>query len=123
MLRRQILTYLCVALTLGGTVAHAGSLEQEASKAFRKIGIGPNQTDRFTVLYDEFLKNRNMQIRRMLNGNSGQEANVLAKKRVRRSAKKSVKQMAEVLDEDQLKYYAEYLEAANKVFLRDAGLR
>ncbi len=48
---------------------------------------------------------------------------VKAKKAARRAARKSVKEMADVLTDLQLKYYEEYLEVANKLFLREAGLR
>ena len=99
------------------------SLDVEAGKAFRKIGIGPNQAEAYAKLYEDFLRSRNMQVRRVINSRSGEEVPVMAKKRARRAANKSVKNMRAVLTEQQLKYYAEYLELANKIFLRDAGLR
>ena len=103
--------------------ALADNLQQEAGKVFRKIGIGPEQSEAYSRLYEQFLKQRNMQVRRVLNSRSGDEVPVMARKRVRRAANKSVKDMEAVLTEQQLKYYAEYLELANKIFLRDAGLR
>ena len=62
-------------------------------------------------------------VRRVLAGTSGEQVPVMAKKKVRRAAKKSVKQMRAVLTEHQLVYYEEYLELANRIFLREAGLR
>ena len=47
----------------------------------------------------------------------------MAKKRARRAANKSVKKMRAVLTEQQLKYYEEYLDLVNQIFLREAGLR
>ena len=93
------------------------------AKAFRKIGVGPEQTEAYAILYEKFLSSRNSQIRRVLNSSSGEELPVKVKKKARRAAKKSVKQMAAVLTEQQLEYYEAYLEVANKLFLREAGLR
>ena len=46
--------------------AHAASsaskLEKEAAKVFRKIGIGPEQSEAYVTLYEDFLKSRNMQV-------------------------------------------------------------
>ncbi len=103
--------------------ARSGTLESDARRAFRKIGIGPEQAEPYAVLYEEFLRNRNMQMRRVLNSRSGEELPVIARKRARRAAKKSVKQMREVLTEQQLEYYEAYLEIETKIFLREAGLR
>lgn len=114
---------LCVSFVLGASPAHGASLDVEAGKMFRKIGIGPEQAEPYAVLYEEFLKSRNAQVRRALKNASGEDANVMAKKRCRRAAKKSLKKMGAVLTEHQLEYYEQYLELANKVFLRDAGLR
>ena len=99
------------------------SLVVKANKAFRKIGVGPDQAEAYAKLYEEFLRSRNMQVRRVINSRTGEEVPVMAKKRARRAAKKSVKSMRAVLTEQQCKDYAEYLELANEVFLRDAGLR
>ncbi|MEM7096707.1 MAG: hypothetical protein AAF541_00495 [Pseudomonadota bacterium] len=101
----------------------ASKLEQEAAKIFRKIGIGPEQSEAYVTLYEEFLKSRNMQVRRVINSRSGEELVVMAKKRSRRAANQSVKKMRSVLTDQQLKYYKEYLDLVNEIFLRDAGLR
>lgn len=108
---------------LSARAALGGSLESDARRAFRKIGIGPEQADAYAQLYEEFLRSRNMQMRRVLNSRSGEELPVIAKKRARRAAKKSVKQMREVLTEEQIEYYEAYLELDNQLFLREAGLR
>ncbi len=101
----------------------AGSLEQDAFKVYRKIGVGPTQTEPFTQLYEEFVRYRNGQMRRVLNSRTGEEVSVVAKKKARRAAKKSVKKMRAVLSEEQLVYYAEYLELDNQIYLRNNGLR
>lgn len=103
--------------------ALGGSREAEANRAYRKIGVGPEQADAYARVYEEFLRSRNMQIRRLLNSRTGEEVPVLARKRVRRAARKSVKKMAAVLTEHQLVYYEEFLEKANEIYLREAGLR
>lgn len=113
---------LCVLLVCAGN-ALGDKLEREVGKAFSRIGIGPHQTEAYSVLYEKFLKKRNAAMRKVRNRSSGEEVGVKAKKAARRAAKKSVKEMADVLTELQLKYYEEYLEAANKLFLREAGLR
>ncbi len=116
---------LCASFVLGASPAYGAQLDVQAGKMFRKIGIGPQQAEPYAVLYEEFLKSRNSQVRRAMKNASGEDANVMAKKRARRAAKKSVKKMRKraVLTEHQLEYYEQYLELANKVFLRDAGLR
>lgn len=117
---------LSLALLLGPGVSipsHAASLDREAQKVFRKIGIGPEQTEPFAQVYEQFLSYRASQIRRVLNGRVGEEVPVVAKKKARRAAKKSVKQMRAILTEQQLKYYEEFLELDNRIFLRNAGLR
>ena len=119
---RWIICAACAALLFAG-MANSASLESEAGRALSKIGIGPEQSEAFSKEFDKFLRSRNMQVRRVLKNHSGGEVNVMARKRVRRAAKKSVKQMRSVLSEDQIKYYEEYLEKSNKIFLRDAGLK
>ena len=102
----------------------ADSLAQKVNKAFSKIGIGPEQAEAYSLLYDEFLKSRNMAIRRVLKNEAGESVAVLARKRIKRAAKKSVRKMKskKVLTEQQLKFYAQYLDLANQLFLREAGL-
>ena len=114
---------LLVALIFAAMPALAGKLEEQANSALRKIGIGPNQAEAYAQLYEAFLRNRNSQIRRVLNSRSGEEVSVVARKRAQRAARKSVKQMRAVLSDHQLEYYEEYLKYANQIFLRDAGLR
>ena len=123
--RRDILVGLSgvAAGLLWVSPARSGTLDSDARRAFRKIGIGPEQAEPYAALYEEFLRNRNMQMRRVLNSRSGEEVPVMARKRARRAAKKSVKQMREVLTEQQLEYYEAYLEIETKIFLREAGLR
>ena len=123
MFRFTVIVLLAVCVSFSAIPAAADNLQKEAAKVFRKIGIGPEQSESYAQLYEVFLKNRNMQVRRVLNTRSGEEVPVMARKRVRRAAKKSVKQMHAVLTEQQIKYYEEYLELANQIFLRDAGLR
>lgn len=109
--------------TISPTLLYASSaLERDANKAFRKIGVSEAQMQAYTIVFEAFLRNRNQAIRRVLNSNTGDAVPVLAKKRARRAARKSVKNMRAVLNEDQIPYYEAYLEAANKVFLRNAGL-
>lgn len=114
---------LCVSFVLGASPSYGASLDYEAEKMFSKIGIGPEQAEPYAVLYEEFLRSRNSQVRRVLKNATGEDSNVMAKKRARRAAKKSVKNMEAVLTDLQIEYYEQYLELANKVFLRDAGLR
>ena len=123
MFRVVVIVAVMLFVTLSAIPAAADNLQQEAAKVFRKIGIGPEQSEGYTRLYEQFLRNRNMQVRRVLNSRSGEEVPVMARKRVRRAASKSVKQMRAVLTEQQIRYYEEYLELANKIFLREAGLR
>lgn len=119
-----LLLSLALMLGLGASLpSHAANLDREAHKAFRKIGVGPTQTENFAQLYEEFLSYRASQIRRVLNNRAGEEVPVVAKKKARRAAKKSVKQMRAILTEQQLEYYEEYLELDNRIFLRNAGLR
>jgi len=101
----------------------AASLDREAAKAFRKIGISAEQADAYSKLYDDFLRSRASQVRREMKNRTGSELPVMAKKKAQRAARKSVKKMRAVLSELQLKYYEEYLDLANQIFLRDAGLR
>ena len=108
---------------LSADMAFADKLAHEANKAFRKIGISPSQTEPYAVQYEKYLKSRNMAVRRVLNKSAGGEVSVKARKAVNRAAKRAVKKMKGILTEQQLKYYEEYLLAANKVFLRDSGLR
>ena len=115
------------ALACGGSLcaghAWGDKLDVAAGKAFRKIGIGPEQAEAYAALYEAFIRNRNSQIRRVLNNNSGSgEVPFMAKKRARRAAKKSVKKMQAVLSEQQLKLYADYLKLDNEAFLHRAGL-
>ncbi len=117
------LIYLVVGAASFANVVLADELARDVNKTFSKIGIGPEQIDRYTQLYDDFLRARNQAVRRVLNSNSGESVPVLVRKRVGRVAKKSVKQMSDVLTEQQLKYYEQYLELANKLFLRESGLR
>ncbi len=112
-----------LAALLFAGMANSASLDSEASRALRKIGIGPEQSEAFSKEFDKFLRSRNMQVRRVLKNHTGGEVSVMARKRVRRAANKSVKQMRGVLSENQIKYYEEYLEKSNKIFLRDAGLK
>ncbi len=112
-----------LALVVCAEIAHADKLAQEVNSAFRKIGVGPEQIEPYTQLYEKFLLDRNMQVRRVMNNRMGEQLTVLARKRSARAARKSVKQMRVVLTDDQLKYYEEYLELANKLFIREAGLR
>ena len=126
LLRRRDIGIWMVGLAgglLSARPAQSGSVDADARRAFRKIGIGPEQAEAYAQLYDEFLRSRNMQMRRVLNSHSGEELPVIARKRARRAAKKSVKQMRAVLTEDQLEYYEAYLELNNQIFLREAGLR
>jgi len=104
-------------------MANSASLDSEAGRALRKIGIGPEQSEAFSKEFAKFLRSRNMQVRRVLKNHTGGEVSVMARKRVRRAANKSVKQMRSVLSEKQIKYYEQYLEKSNKIFLRDAGLK
>ena len=121
---RKTLRYIAVFVCLLCVIpAMAKSLESRAGKAFSRIGLGQAQSEPYSVVYEKFLKRRNSNLRRMLNRNAGEAVAVLAKKTVRRAAKKSVKNMAGVLTPLQLKYYAEYLELANELFLRVSGLR
>ena len=108
---------------MSAPTARSGSDAYDARRVFRKIGIGPDQSEAYSELYEKFVSNRDMQMRRVLNTRSGEEVPVMAKKRARRAAKKSVKEMRAVLSDDQLKYYEEYLELNNKIYLREAGLR
>ncbi|MEM7078808.1 MAG: hypothetical protein AAF513_09290 [Pseudomonadota bacterium] len=103
--------------------AQASNLERDANKAFRKIGVSEAQMPRYAEAFETFLRKRNLAVRRVLNANSGDVVPVLAKKRARRAARKSVKQMRGILTEEQIPYYEAYLEAANKVFLYNAGLK
>ena len=126
MTRRDIAGF-CTALICGtllcGSFAQAASLEAKAAKTFRKIGVGPEQTEAYAELYEKFLKSRNSQVRRALKNAQGEQVSVMAKKKARRAAKQSVKNMGVVLTELQLKYYEQYLEVTNQIFLREAGLR
>jgi hypothetical protein len=108
---------------LCGSFAQAASVETKAAKTFRKIGVGPEQTEAYAELYEKFLKSRNSQVRRVLKNAQGEQVSVMAKKKARRAANQSVKKMGAVLTELQLKYYAQYLEITNQIFLREAGLR
>jgi hypothetical protein len=120
---RPTVAFLLSVLLLCALPTHGDTLDNKAAKAFGKIGLGPEQAEAFSTVHESFLKKRNMQMRRVLNSRSGEEVNVVAKKKARLSAKRAVKDMQGVLTDLQLKYYAEYLELANEVFLRDAGLR
>lgn len=124
--RRDIVRF-CATLLCGtllfGSFAQAASLETKAAKTFRKIGVGPEQTEAYAELYEKFLKSRNSQVRRVLKNAQGEQVSVMAKKKARRAARQSVKKMDTVLTELQLKYYAQYLEITNQIFLREAGLR
>ena len=124
---KAVVNKLNALVLIGGLtlamIATAASLENEAAKAFRKIGVGPEQTLRYADLYEKFLKRRNSNVRRAMNKYYGEELPIQARKAARRAARKSVKDMTEVLTPLQLEYYETYLELANKVFLRDAGLR
>ena len=106
-----------------GLAAHADRLERDVNKALSRIGVAPEQVEAFQLVYNDFLQNRNMQVRRVLNSRRGEELPVMVRKRVNRAARKSVKAMREVLDSQQLEYYERYLELANELFIRDAGLR
>jgi hypothetical protein len=114
---------LCASFMLAASPVYGASLDYEAGKMFRKIGISSEQAEPYALVYEKFLKSRNSQVRRALNNSTGGDQPVMAKKRARRAAKKSVKKMGAVLTEHQLEYYEQYLDLANKVFLRDAGLR
>jgi len=125
---KWIVNVLAVSLLLGVGLgwpapSQAASLDWEAQKVFRKIGIGPDQAEDYARLYEQFLSYRASQIRRVMNSHTGEELPVMVKKKARRAAKKSVKQMRAVLSEQQLQFYEQYLELANRIFLRDAGLR
>ena len=112
-----------VAALLLTTVASASNLETQAARTFSKMGIGPEQTLKYTELFEKFLKKRNSNVRRAMNKYYGEELPIQARKAARRAARKSLKDMAEVLTPLQLQYYEEYLDLANKIFLREAGLR
>ena len=123
---KAVVNKLNALVLIGGltlAMIATASLENEAAKAFRKIGVGPEQTLRYADLYEKFLKRRNSNVRRTIYKYYGEELPIQARKAARRAARKSVKDMAEVLTPLQLEYYETYLELANKMFLRDAGLR
>ncbi|MGK0260422.1 MAG: hypothetical protein ACI96M_003869 [Candidatus Azotimanducaceae bacterium] len=117
---RYIAVFVCLLCVIP---AMAKSLASETGRAFSKIGISQSQSEPYSVKYEEFQKRRDSTIRRVLNRNSGEGVAVKAKKAIRRDAKKSVKDMASILSPLQLKYYAEYVELANKLYLRESGLR
>lgn len=112
-----IFALLCVS------TAVAEPLDQRAGKAFRRIGIGPHQTEAYATAYEEFLKKRSSSVRRVVNRSQGEEVPVKAKKAARRAAKRSMKDMEKILTPKQLELYAEYIELDNQQFIRAAGLR
>ena len=77
-----------IALLFAGIV-HGASLDVEAGRALGKIGIGPEQAEAFSAEFDRFLRSRNMQVRRVLKNHSGEEVNVMARKRVARGRRGS----------------------------------
>ena len=124
MLKRRSL--LCAVLTLGLiniVPGYADSLDSQLLKAYRKIGVGPDQTEAYAVAYEKFLKKRNAYVRRALHRASGEEVPVKTKKAAARAARGSMKVMRKVLSEHQLEYFEQYVKLSNKQFLRDAGLR
>ena len=116
------LVLMCLLLSLSWQHVAAESLDRRTQKAFSRIGIGPDQAEQYSEIFEQFLKKRNSYVRRVLNRQS-EGTPVKARKAANRAAKWSVKEMRKVLDEDQMKYYEEYVELANRVFVRDAGLR
>ena len=103
--------------------AGAASLEADADRALRKIGIGPEQAPAYGEQYAAFIKKRDVYVQRALRKATGEQAGPHARRAARRAAKRSVKAMSEVLSADQLKYYEAYLELDNKIYLRANGLR
>ncbi len=111
------MSLLCVSQAL------ADSLDREARKAFRRIGIGPEQAEAYAIMYEEFLSKRYAFVRRTMHRSSGEEVPVKVKMAAARAARRSIKDMKKVLNEKQLEYYEAYIKLDNKQFLRDTGLR
>ena len=103
--------------------ARAETLDARTAKAFRRIAIAPEQTEAWVQTYEQFLRDRNEQITRALDRAEKDNVPGLARRRANQAAKRSVWAMRSVLSEEQLKHYAAYLELANELFLREAGLR
>ena len=103
--------------------AQAETLDAKTAKAFRRIAIAPDQTDAWVQTYEQFLRDRNEQITRVLDRSDEAKRRAMARKRANQAAKRSVWAMRSVLSEEQLRHYSVYLELANELFLREAGLR
>ena len=101
----------------------ADDLAREVNRAFSKMGVGPEQFDDYTRLFNQFLNRRDSAVKRSMAHPGSDNVAALARKRIRVAAKKSVKQMRAVLSEEQIVYYEANLAAANKLYLRESGLR
>jgi hypothetical protein len=65
---------LCASFMLAASPVYGASLDYEAGKMFRKIGIGPEQAEPYALVYEEFLKSRNSQVRRALKIRPGESS-------------------------------------------------
>ena len=68
--------------------ALADSLDREARKAFRRIGIGPEQTEAYAIIYEKFLSKRYAFVRRTMNRSFGEEVPVKVKMAAARAARR-----------------------------------
>ena len=124
MKRRRV---LIGALTLIGGAGvslktAAAPLDRRLRRALSRIGVGPEQADAFARLMSQVERRRQSQLRRALNNRDGTDLREYLKKRLRREAKRAVRLSKEILHEDQLGYFEEYLKLSNEKFLIDVGL-
>ena len=122
--KRFIAQFALAWVTIGslGVQAAQSDYEYRLSLQLQKILVTESQSEAFTEVLDRYLSRRSRVVRRVSASGSIDDFDIRLRREVDKIGRRAVKEMAEVLDPDQLEHFERYIEIAGQQFKRSHGV-